>query len=154
MRSPLQEALVLKPRKGKSRKKLVAALLLTSLIDAFSIILLYLLVQNSGVESTLELDGVDRLPLATKIESIHNGTILKVDAGSYYINDQAVPVSQLAAYLQKLKEQEGLEESGHSLIIQADRMTDFSGLGPVIRAGSIAGFNKFKFAVLQGEGQL
>lgn len=151
LRSPLKEALLLKPRKSRAKKKAVTTLVLTSLVDAFSIILLYLLVQNTSNGSTQELLKTESLPLAMKIEALHKGTVVRVEDGKYFINDELVRSSDIAKKLQALKEQLGNSEDASSLIIQADKSDDFSGLAPVIRAGSITGFNKFKFAVIQDD---
>ena len=158
LRSPLTEANALMQLTGngrgrRSKKKIVVTLVLTSLVDAFCIILLYLLVQNSGTNSTLELQRADRLPMASKIEALHEGTLVRVERGQYFIGTLPVSQHQLAAQLQAIKARLGDSADNSSLIIQADRTSDFSALVPVIRAGSITGFNKFKFAVLQAEGQ-
>lgn len=158
MRSPLREAMTVDPsaRSGGSKRKMVISLVLTSLVDVFSIMLLYLLVQNSGNGSTIELQKLENLPSATKTEALHQGTLVRVEDGRYFLDDQPVDQVGLAQKLQELKARlgSGGGDASQALIIQADRAVDFASLTPVIRAGSISGFNKFKFAVLQGEGRL
>lgn len=156
MRSPLMDALILKPRKKAFKKKVVAALILTSLVDAFSIMLLYLLCQPSGNGSTLELNKTENLPSAVKTDVIHKGTVVRVEGDKYFLADQPVEQVQLAQKLQQLKASFGGREDDEtqSIVIQADRGVDFAMLAPVVRAGSITGFHKFKFAVLQEEGSL
>lgn len=149
IRSPLREAMRLQPGRGATRKRRAAVLVLTSLDDAFSIMLLYLLVQNSGNGSTLELRKSQDLPMAVKAEALHEGTLVRFENGRYSIGDETIEPARLPSRLQELKT--GSSENS-TLIIQADRLSDFSGLAHVIRSGSISGFNKFKFAVLQEEG--
>ena len=145
--------MLLRPTKKGMKRKTVVALVLTSLVDAFSIMLLYLLCQNTGNGSTLELNNTEKLPTAVKTEALHNGTIIAVRDGKYFLGEEPVEQVQLAARLQQVKAQASGEQS-EAIIIQADRNVDFARLTPVIRAGSITGFNKFKFAVIQEEGQL
>ena len=155
LRSPLLDAMLLKPTRKGMKKKTVMALVLTSLVDAFSILLLYLLTVNTGNGSTLELNKTEKLPTAIKTEALNAGTIVRVENGRYFLGDVQIDAAQLAAKLQV--EQASLPKGNpdsQSLIIQADRNMDFAMLTPVIRAGSISGFNKFKFAVLQDEGKL
>jgi biopolymer transport protein ExbD len=159
LRSPLRETMILRPSQRRGKRKIVAALILTSLVDAFSIMLLYLLCNGSGNGSTLELVKSQGLPVAIKSDAIHSGTLVRVDGGQYFISTKPgteMPVApvQLAQRLQELRASLAgkPEEEASSLIIQANRDVDFALLAPVIRAGSITGFHNFKFAVLQEEG--
>jgi len=136
---------------------MVMTLILTSLVDAFSIMLLYLLVQNTGNGSSLELLKSERLPTAVRAEALHEGTLVRFDGKNYFLGEQPVEQIALGQKLQELHHQLANQNQGEkadSLIIQADRSVDFASLTPVIRAASLSGFNKFKFAVLQGESQL
>ena len=154
LRSPLQEAMTLRPNQKRRKRKMTTALVLTSLVDAFSIMLLYLLCTGSGNGSTLELNKTQFLPLALKSEAINKGTLIRVENGQYFVGEQAVAQPQLAQRLMELKASLAgkPEDEASALIIQANRDVDFSALAPIIRAGSITGFHQFKFAVLQDEG--
>lgn len=155
LRSPLKEAMRVNPQGARrSKKKMVMALVLTSLVDAFSIMLLYLLVQNTGNGSTLELNKSEKLPTAVKAEALHKGTLVRIEGRRYFVGEQQVEQVQLAQRLQETKAAQASNEESESLIIQADKGIDFAMIAPVVRAGSISGFHKFKFAVLQGESQL
>lgn len=156
MRSPLSEAMLLRPTKKSGKKKIVAALILTSLVDAFSIMLLYLLCQPTGNGSTLELNKSESLPSAVKTDVIHKGTVVRVEGDKYFLAEQEIAQVQLAQKLQELKASFGdrTDDEAQSLVIQADRGSDFASLAPIVRAGSVTGFHKFKFAVLQEEGSL
>ena len=139
------------PKRHMAKRKAVMGLVLTSLVDAFSILVLYLLTQNTGNGSTIELNKADHLPVAIKTEALHAGTMVRIEGTHYFIGDQEVEAAQLAQRLQAIKGS-ATGEQAENLIIQADKTSDFSMLTPVIRAGSISGFNKFKFAVLQNVG--
>ena len=107
MRSPLLEALRLNPRGRASRgkKKMVTTLILTSLVDAFSIMLLYLLVQNTGNGSSLELVKSEKLPIAIKTEALHQGTLVRIEGRRYFLGDLAIESSALAQKLQEKMDQ-------------------------------------------------
>jgi biopolymer transport protein ExbD len=155
LRSPLMDAMRVNPRGGaRPKRKLVMALILTSLVDAFSIMLLYLLVQNTGNGSTLELSKAEKLPTAMKAEALHTGTLVRVEGSRYFLGDQPVEQTQLAQRLQAAKAALGTSDGSDALIIQADKAADFAMIAPIVRAGSVTGFHKFKFAVLQGESSL
>jgi biopolymer transport protein ExbD len=155
LRSPLLSGLSLRRDKNKKKKKtLVAALVLTSLVDAFSILLLYLLVGGqSGTASTLNLGQQDRLPVASQSEAVDSGTVLKVQNGHYFVDGVEVAASALGQKLTEIQRsfQATTLNPTPALVIEADRKLDFALLTPIIRAGSISGFNQFKFAVLQSE---
>ncbi len=151
LRSPLQEAMRLNPKRRPSKRNMVVGLVLTSLVDAFSIMLLYLLAQNTGNGSTIELDKSEKLPTAIKAEALHDGTMVRIEGNTYYLGKERIEIVQLAARLQEVKASKSGPEA-ENLIIQADKGSDFSMIAPIVRAGSISGFNKFKFAVIQEEG--
>jgi biopolymer transport protein ExbD len=152
--SPLLGGLTLRREKGKRRKRsMMVALVLTSLVDAFSIILIYLLVAGqNGTTSTMKIDD-QALPTVSQAQAIDTGTILKVKDGHYFIDGREVASNQiaqaLAAVRQAFKPSKDVPEP--SLVIQADKKLDFAMVTPIIRAGSITGFNQFKFAVMQSE---
>lgn len=155
LRSPLSEAMRLSPRRSGSRaKKLVVTLVLTSLVDAFSIMLLYLVVQNSGLGSTLELKNAGRLPVASEATALHQGTLVRIVGAKTFLGDELVADHELASRLSAKRAQAAPAGSPDpALIVQADRDADFARLAKVIRAGSVSGFHTFKFAVLHEGGQ-
>jgi hypothetical protein len=88
LRSPLMEAMSLGAHRPARKKTIVATLILTSLVDAFSIMLLYLLVQNTGNGSTLELEGAAKLPTATEASALHAGTRVRVVGNKYLLGEE------------------------------------------------------------------
>lgn len=149
-RSPLGDLQNLKPgMKGKKGKagSMALALPLTSLIDAFSIIVIYLLIgtQNSGIESTIPTKM--SLPVAEHSIGIDKEIpTLSIQKGVYRLNDVIVPVKSLTEKLTELKAQFGKE--ANELLVQADQEMKFEDLDPLLKASSLSGFEKMKFAVV------
>jgi biopolymer transport protein ExbD len=132
----------------KNQKAEMNALLpLTSLIDAFCIIVIYLLIgtQSGGIETDLSKNI--QLPVAEAGQSIDKETsMVRIEKGQYFINNKQVHVSQLGLKLAELKK--SLKDQDMDIIIQADQNMDFADLDPLLRAGSEAGIQKLKFAVM------
>jgi biopolymer transport protein ExbD len=153
--SPLLQGSILKPSKKRNKKSLATALVLTSLVDAFTIILLYLLVAGTGTPSQLQLNADEKnLPIATQATPIDAGTIIKIENGKYFVEGKETALSQIAEVLRQIRmnfKPSDLQPQA-SLVIQANKKADISQLTPIIRAGSISGFNQFKFAVIHEEG--
>src|SRR6476646_4439021 len=77
---------LLKPSKKKKKKSLATALVLTSLVDAFTIILLYLLVAGTGTPSQLQLNADEKnLPSASQATPLDAGTIVRIENGKYFV---------------------------------------------------------------------
>ena len=153
--SPLLGTSILKPTSKKKNKTLAAALTLTSLIDAFTVIVIYLLVAGQGNPSQLQLNADEKaLPAATQLTSLDTGTVVRIENGKYFVEGKETALSQVAEALRQVRTKfvASTLEPQASLVIQADKKIDFSQLSPLIRAGSISGFNQFKFAVTQEEG--
>lgn len=147
MQSPLSAQSAIKPENGKKKRSLLMSLTLTSLIDAFSILVIFLLSSSSNSGQPLDMRGKLQLPASAQSESVGFGTVVKLDMGHYFVNDKEVSLDQLTKALYDITGKD-------SLIIQADRRAGFSSLSPVILAASHAGFEKFKFAVLQTSGSV
>ncbi len=149
-RSPLKDTQNLS---GGSKKKslfsrdLAMALPLTSLIDAFSIIVIYLLVgtQSGGMET--QIPNKMNLPLADhSIGIIEETPILKIEKGVYYLDDKIVRKNELSEKLSELKKSSVQKTA--ALMIQADQEMNYEELDPLLRASSEAGIEKMKFAVV------
>lgn len=149
-KSPLGSLMNLKPGiKGKKKgvRELALALPLTSLIDAFSIIVIYLLIgtQTSGVESDIPVKM--QLPMAEHAIGLDKETTtLTIQKGVYRLNDQVVPVRVLAQKLSEIKK--ASKENMTELLVQADQEMKFEDLDPLLKASSQSGFEKMKFAVV------
>lgn len=141
--------------KKAKRRKAVAALMLTSLIDAFSILVVYLLMffSNTG-EMTYVSSDID-LPKASSIERLDRYSIIQVKKEGYFIEDQQFDLENVVPYLVKLKQkltesskQSGEVDQSETITIQADKTVKYKRLSAIIQACSHAGFSHIKFAVL------
>lgn len=152
-RSPLSEIQNLKPASKNKRslgQNLALALPLTSLIDAFSIIVIYLLIgtQNSGIESTVPTSL--NLPIASNSISLEKITpTLRIEKGIYKLNDEIVAPQKLVEKLSELKKMS--QEKELELVVQADQEMKYQELDPLLKASSASGFEKMKFAVVPAQ---
>lgn len=135
---------------GVKKPNMVFSLNLTALIDAFSILVIFLLSNYSGDAQNVNLSNKITLPRATQSQILEMGTVVKIEDNKFFIDDKEVRFQNLLAKLIEVKSSKKNETESvqNSLIIQADRELDFNTLSPVIRAGGSAGFNQYKFAVM------
>lgn len=149
--SPLSAQGVLRPKGHSANRVLVSSLMLTSLVDAFSILVIFLLMSTqNGIE--IELKKTEKLPQASAVDGLEKSIVLRIEGDKYFIDDQPVAESQLSKKLIAMKktfEAGLLNKAKAGLIVQADREMDFEALSPVLRAGSAAGLSQFKFAAIQ-----
>lgn len=148
--SPLQEQLTLQPKEQKGKKHIVAELALTSLVDAFAVLVIYLIFNAANGSETLNMGKDMKLPFATKSVMLTPAPVLKIEKGNYFLNDQPVRFEQLPQVLAKFKKTEEGSKA-NELIVQADQETNFEYLNPILLSASESGFHKFKFAVIQDE---
>lgn len=153
MNSPIDSQAVVRPKKGQFRRTLVTSLVLTSLVDAFSILVIYLLVNTSAATEALNINKEMKLPLASESEVLQAGLVVKIENNRYYLNEQEVGISTLGDALERAQkdlEDRGDERSG-KVIIQGDENLTFESLNPVITACSQTQIKKIKFAVFPEE---
>jgi biopolymer transport protein ExbD len=149
-KSPLSDTQKL--NKGRKKKKggvreLGLALPLTSLIDAFSIIVIYLLIGTqggNGIEAKIASNMT--LPAASQgVAPDKEMPILRIQKGRYFLNDKPVAAKSLTEQLSALKKD---SKDKVELMIQADQEMQYADLDPLLKAGSLAGIEKLKFAVM------
>ncbi len=149
--SPLLQASQIKKSGGRSHKKLVAAVILTSLVDAFSILVVYLLVSFSSSGEILHISKNMELPTAINSKALSLKTLVKVEQNKYFVEEKEVSADALVAALVEIRKELAKAEIADediALTVQGDRRLEFSALNNVIRAGSHAGFTNIQFAVL------
>ena len=137
----------LKPKGGRRNRPLLFTLTLTSLIDAFSILVIFLLTSASNTGQPLDFRGHMQLPLSQRSDELGVGTVIRIVDGRYYVNEKEVSVQQIPQLLYTIKKDSKATDMD-SLIIQADRRVEYASLSPIILSASHAGYEKFKFAVL------
>lgn len=150
--SPLESLATVRPKGGgRGMIEMVAPVMLTSLVDAFAIIVVYLLVstQNSGGKE-LELNKNISLPKASTSNTLSLGVNIQVVDGKYMVEEKVYNAGELLAHLTELNK--SLESSGDErkgkIVIQADKKSDFNNISPILSIAAQSGFENIKFAVL------
>ena len=146
--SRLQNTTLIKHNSSHQKcRSLTKPLILTSLIDVFSIMVVYLLVNFS--EDTSHFTQGIQLPSAqngTKIKSQHITVQFKND--QYFINEKKVSSENLINKLSEYKKNNNLKEEEMTLIVQADKKTQYKYLNDIVLAGYQTGYHLMQFAVL------
>jgi len=148
--SSLAGTSMIRPKQAKFRRTMIAGLMLTSLVDAFSILVIFLIMNHGASQDVVNIGDKITLPMAQETQFIQEGIVIRVEDGKFMVEEQAVQLPQLAAHLKKMNDGADTAKK-EGLIIVADRNLDYADLSPVILAGSHAGFTKFKFAVIRKE---
>lgn len=150
LHSKLAGTSMIRPKQAHHRRIMNAGLMLTSLVDAFSILVIFLIMNHSASQDVVNIGEKITLPTAQESQFIQEGIVVRVEDGRFMVEENPVTLPQLAAHLKKLNESANTAKK-EGLIIVADRNLDYADLSPVILAGSHAGFTKFKFAVIRGK---
>ncbi len=154
MESPLLACSTLKPKGGRYLNALAATLMLTSLVDAFSILVVYLLMSYSSSGEILFISKDMVLPTASMAEDLDRQVIVKYEKGKYYVEDEELELKDLFSKLLGMRKEFQKKypelEFENKIIIQADRNVEYGHLNTVIHAGAQAGYEEIKFAVMMG----
>ena len=153
MNKPLENQSLIRPTSRSANKALVASLILTSLVDAFSILVIYL-IMNSSAAQEMKLENEIQLPMATKSDVLDAGVVVSVSKAGYRIGEELVAEAKIFETLKLTQETVAAddEERSQRLIIQADKSAAFEKINPLVMAGTQTGFTTIKFAVLPDEG--
>jgi biopolymer transport protein ExbD len=152
--SPLLGQSKLKPRGFSASKPLVFSLMLTSLIDAFAILLIFLLFNNNGADPRVQITKDIRLPEVVKSSTIDYGIMVRIEKGRYFVEEKEVAANDLPRVLMQHKNAFTKDPANKEaqkkaqLIVQADKKASFEELNPIVLAAAHVGFENFKFAVL------
>jgi biopolymer transport protein ExbD len=150
--SVIGECSIIAPKNEKHRRGIVADLLLTALIDAFSILVIFLLMSFSSTGEILYMGKGMELPKAVKGETLERNPVVKIDEGKIYLEEKEVTQNDLVAALldlrKKFQESRPGEEFPGVLTIQGDRRLKYEQLNSIVLASSQAGFSDIKFAVI------
>ena len=126
-------------------KSLFFSLNLTTLIDAFCILVIFLLSNMNGRVQNIQENQKIVLPVAIASDVLDQGLVVRIEENGFFVDDKATTESDLAKVLLGAKK---LDTS--SLIIQADRNANYENIALVLRAGGLAGYEKYVFAVMPG----
>jgi len=108
-------------------RSLATPLMLTALVDAFSILVIFLLVQFSPEPNEFEVDGQLRLPVSESAETKEGSTfaLIRFEAGGLVFENQKYGSSQQLISVLKVK-------SPSRLILAADGIMSFDSVGKVM----------------------
>ena len=150
--SVIKESSLLKPDGGKHKRETNAELLLTALIDAFSILVIFLLMSFSSTGDLLFLSKGMELPKAELAVQLDRNPLVKFDQGKIYIEDLEVKSDGLVEALLDLRkkhlEMRPDDEFPGILTVQADRRAKYQEITQIVQASAHAGFSEIKFAVV------
>ena len=150
MYSAISSHSTLNPQAGRKKRRSEAGLILTSLVDAFSILVIFLMMNNGNPQAEVKMSKDLTLPASKQSQPVTQTTTIRIERGHYFVNEQEVRVDQIGEMLKTIKvelEQKGSSEK-ESLTILADKEMDFATLNPLVLGASQAGFSEFKFAVM------
>lgn len=146
MQSPLRSLKKISPEGAPSSKKsLFFSLNLTTLIDAFCILVIFLLSNMNGRVQHIQENEKISLPMAAQTDLLTEGLVVRLENENIFINDQLVNKDNVISALVKAYQVEK-----KSLIIQADKKSNYESIAFIMRAGGQAGYEKYVFAVLPG----
>lgn len=152
--SPLGSVQTLGPQSSAKASKKMAGLMITSLVDAFSILVIYLLFGTSTNGQEIDAKIGVRLPTATFSQLADQSITLKVKNHRYFINEKSINKNQIADELRRLTKtnSEVKLKTPPSITIVADQDQAIEDLNPILLAASEAGYSQLKMAV-QHEGE-
>lgn len=148
----LATASVLKPKGSRWKRVLAADLLLTALVDAFSILVIFLLMSFSSTGDLLMIGKNTELPKAVRTDVIERNPVVKVEDGKIFLENVAVTGDSLIQALLDLRKKFADDHPGEeypgAVTVQADRRIKYDFLNQVVTACAHAGFSDIRFAVL------
>jgi biopolymer transport protein ExbD len=150
------------------RKKKPRGLMLTSLLDMFTIILIFLIVSFESEDQDFRLNPDVSLPESTARSVFKPAVNLVINAQHVIVEDKILvtladgrfspemyEVGEVPALVEALKdayERRDLslpEEDQNIIMIQADKELDYQSLYLVMRSASMAGFSRYRLAIMK-----
>lgn len=146
--SPLENLKSVRPEKTSSKGRMLAAsLMLTSLVDVFSILVIYLIFNSSSSSETLDIAKDMNLPTSEYQQLILDSVQVKaLGRGLYQVEDTRIADSEVEGLLKEISKLRTEAQKPLSLAIQSDRSLSFEEVNPILIAASRAGFETIKFA--------
>ena len=152
LHSALAAESVLNPSHDRWKRVLSADLLLTALIDAFSILVIFLLMSFSSTGEILFVNKGMELPKASLAEMLERNVVIKLEDGKIYLEGKETSIEDLMGTLIETRKTAQAakpnEEVPGIATIQADRRLKYEFLNQVVLALSHAGYSDIRFAVL------
>ncbi len=152
LQSVLGSSSVLHPDSQMAKRTVAADLLLTALIDAFSILVIFLLMSFSSTGEIISVGKGMELPNAKQGETLERTPILKVDGDKFYLESKEVHPKDMTQALLDLRKDFQRHSPGQefpsTMTLQADRRVKYEVLNQVVVAAAQAGISDIKFAVM------
>ncbi len=153
MESELLSASVIGPKQGRHKRNLAADLLLTALIDAFSILVIFLLMNFSSNGEILFINKTTELPKSAQGDMLERNPVVKIDENQIFLENKLLAggdglFQALLELKKKLAADHPGEEASSIVTVQADRRIKYQFLNQVVVACAQAGFSDIRFAVL------
>jgi len=146
--SPLNSQNILRPKAMTGGgKSLLAGLMLTSLVDAFSILVIFLLMNTNSTIEEMQLGRGDQIPVAFHSSALKKGLLVDIDQNSIEIEGKSVRLSELTRSLQDAAASRSVE-SEKVVVIKASKRTGFEQISPVLVAASQAELQNFRLVVI------
>ena len=163
--------MALSKSKRKSKKFVPPGLMLTSMMDMFTIILIFLLFSFSENPEKIDLDKNLDLPISSSKAEYSEGVQLLLSKKELRLNDELIATVrgneitgladeslETSALFQRLKthkaeevKPEGEAPKASHVLFLCDRSHSFKTINRVIKTAGLAGYPNFQFAVLEGE---
>ncbi len=157
MESQILNQSILSPKAVGKHRSYTEELLLTALVDAFSILVIFLLLSFTNSGELIMIGKDTELPKAAQNKELQINPVLKMEQGQIFLDNKVVNVEGLVAALVELRvvlaekfKVQGLlpENETYAVTIQADRRVRYTELNQLIVACANAGFSDLHFAVL------
>ena len=150
--SELASASLLKPKGSRWKRVLAADLLLTALVDAFSILVIFLLMSFSSTGDLLIIGKETELPKAAQSELLERNAVVKVEQGLIFLENKVVTAEGLIQGLLDMHKKFSADRPGEEfpgvVTVQADRRVKYEFLNQIVLACAHAGYSDIHFAVL------
>lgn len=140
------------PTHEKHARNINADLLLTALIDAFSILVIFLLASFSSSGELLTMSKDMELPKASLNETLERNPVVKLEDSKIFLENKEITTDTLISELMELRKQFAEIHPGEEypgiVTVQADRRIKYEVLNQIVLAASAAGFGDIRFAVI------
>ncbi len=152
MFTTLAKTSILNPEGGRQKKSIYSDLLLTALIDAFSILVIFLLMSFSSSGELLTLGKGMELQKAALGIQLERNPVVKIEDNKIFLEEKEVTPDGLVAGLLEMRKQFAVthpnQEFPGILTIQADRRLKYEQMNAIVLATGNAGYSDIKFAIL------
>ncbi len=152
--SPLKNIAPLQNKEGRVKKAVIATLILTPLVDAFAILVIYLLVNTVATSEVKDLDKTLKIPKAYNSSTFKGGLVVQIKGKQYFIDKKRVSdraiIKEMKKYAKKTLAMK--DKTKASLVIVSDKKTSFKMINPLMIWASEFDISKVQLAVLRVRG--